>query len=186
MRKRPEPPASAGKLPPAGGADFSGGEALEGSRLENLGVGKIAPLQADIAPPERVPRAFEAARAEFIECRLTGIAAAGRRRQDVLVEDCDARYAQLSGGRAARCESKAGRPGESGFREANRDGAILTRGEPRGAHFRGAKLRGAGIEAIVVRGEDVRRAIITPDNSMELVRLLGLAVRWLPLPRTRR
>jgi len=52
-------------------------------------------------------RGFEASRVEFIECRLIGMRAIECHWQDVLVENCDMRYAQLNDGKARSCEFRA-------------------------------------------------------------------------------
>ena len=127
-------------------------------------------------------RGLEAARVEFIGCRLIGLKAIECRWHDVLVEDCDARYGQLTDGRLTACEFKG-----SGFQDADFQGANLeglrtervnfSRCNLSGAKLKDADLRGADIEGLLVRSEDVRGAIVTPPQAMELARLLGLVIR---------
>ena len=54
---------------------------------------------------------------------------------------------------------------------------MLVRADLTGAKLKGADLRGADIEGITARAEDVRGAIVTPAQAMELARLLGLVIR---------
>ena len=46
-----------------------------------------------------------------------------------------------------------------------------------GAKLEGADLRGAELEGLIARAEDVRGAIVTPAQAMDLARLLGLDIR---------
>ena len=93
-----------------------------------------------------------------------------------------ARYGQLTDGRLTACEFKG-----SGFQDADFQGANLeglrtervnfSRCNLCGAKLKDADLRGADIEGLLVRAEDVRGAIVTPPQAMELARLLGLVIR---------
>ncbi len=46
-----------------------------------------------------------------------------------------------------------------------------------GAKLRGTDFRGADIEGITVRAEDLRGAVVTPAQAIELARLLGIVIR---------
>jgi uncharacterized protein YjbI with pentapeptide repeats len=125
---------------------------------------------------------FEARRVEFLECRLTGMKAFECKWQDVLVEHCDARYAQFNSGALRACEFQSTQLQDADFRAADLKGAVFTRAMLNRADFTGAKLRkadfrGADIEGVVVRAEDVAGAIVTPAQAIELSRLLGLTVK---------
>lgn len=125
---------------------------------------------------------FEARRVEFLECRLTGMKAFECKWQDVLVEHCDARYAQFNSGALRACEFQATQLQDADFRAADLKGSVFTRAMLNRADFTRAKLRkadfrGADIEGIVVRAEDVAGAIVTPAQAIELSRLLGLTVK---------
>jgi uncharacterized protein YjbI with pentapeptide repeats len=129
-----------------------------------------------------VLRGFEAIRVEFIECRLIGIRAIECRWQDVLIENCAMRYAQLNEGRIRSCEFKACHMEESDLRGTDLEGAIfagvtLHRADLSGAKLRGADLRGAAIEGITVRAEDVRGAIVSVTQAVDLAGLLGLVIK---------
>jgi uncharacterized protein YjbI with pentapeptide repeats len=124
---------------------------------------------------------FEARRVEFIDCRLLGMKAIGCHWQDVLVENCDARYAQFNGGVVRSCEFKGTRLDEADFRGANLAATIFTDSTLRRADLSGAKLnttnlRGADIDGLVVRAEDLRGALVTPPQAMDLARLLGVVI----------
>jgi uncharacterized protein YjbI with pentapeptide repeats len=62
---------------------------------------------------------FEARRVEFLECRLTGMKAVECKWQDILVEHCDARYAQFHAGVLKSCEFQSTQLQESDFRSAD-------------------------------------------------------------------
>jgi uncharacterized protein YjbI with pentapeptide repeats len=125
---------------------------------------------------------FEASRVELIECRLIGMRAIECHWQDVLVENCDMRYAQLSDGKARSCEFRECHLGETDLRGADLEGAIfanvlLHRADLSRAKLRGADLRGAEIEGITVRAEDLRGAIVSVVQAVDLARLLGLIIK---------
>ena len=127
-------------------------------------------------------RGFEAARVEFTGCRLIGLKAIECRFRDVLIEECDVRYGQFTDGRLAVCEIKTCGLQEADFRGANLEGirmerVNLSRANLNGAKLKDADLRGAEIEGVIVRAEDVKGAIVSPPQAMDLARLLGLAIR---------
>ena len=128
-----------------------------------------------------VSRGFEARRVEFIDCRLLGMKAISCNWQDVLLEDCDARYAQFNGGVARSCEFKGTRLDEADFRGVNLAGTIfrdasLRRADLSGAKMNATNLRGADIDGLVVRAGDLGGALVTPPQAMDLARLLGLVI----------
>jgi uncharacterized protein YjbI with pentapeptide repeats len=129
-----------------------------------------------------VLRGFEASRVELIECRLIGMRATECHWQDVLVENCDMRYAQLTDGKARSCEFRACHLGEADLRGADLEGAIFTnvmlhRADLSRAKLRGTDLRGAEIEGITVQAEDLRGAIVSVVQAVDLARLLGLIIK---------
>lgn len=130
----------------------------------------------------RLPR-FEATRVEFIDCRLTGMIAIESRWQDVLVENCDGRYAQISDGKLHGCEFKGSNFSEADFRTTDLDGAIFSQVTLHRADFshsklRAADLRGADLDGMIVTAEDVRGAIVSPTQAMDLARLLGFVIKY--------
>ena len=127
-------------------------------------------------------RKFEASRVEFIDCRLTGLKALECRMEHVLLERCDARYAQFNGGALRSSDFVDSRLDESDFRAVNLEQtrwtrSNLCRADLTGAKLAGADLRGADIEGMVVGAQDVAGAIVSPGQAMNLARLLGLVVR---------
>ena len=73
-----------------------------------------------------VLRGFEATRVELIDCRLIGMRAIECRWKDVLVENCDARYAQFNDGQLVSCEFKGSHMGESDLRATDLEGTRFT------------------------------------------------------------
>jgi uncharacterized protein YjbI with pentapeptide repeats len=127
-------------------------------------------------------RGFEATRVEFIDCRLTGMIAIECRWQDVLVENCDGRYAQISDGKLHTCEFKGSNFAEADFRSTDLESTIFTQATLTRADFghsklRGSDLRGADIDGIIVGPEEVRGAIVSATQAMDLARLLGLVIK---------
>jgi len=127
-------------------------------------------------------RGFEARRVEFIDCRLIGMAATECQWQDVLVQNCDGRYVQLNDGRIRTGEFRASDFSEADFRGTDLEGTsfaqvLLSRADLSHSKLRNADLRGAAIDGILVGSEDVRGAIVTAAQAMELARLLGLVIK---------
>jgi uncharacterized protein YjbI with pentapeptide repeats len=121
-------------------------------------------------------------RVEMIDCRLTGFAARATEWQDVLVQNSDARFAQLLGGVFRRCEFAGGDWQEADFREADLTSAVLRscrlhRADLRQARLRGADLRQSEIEEMLVGVADLDGAIVDPAQAMVLARLMGLQIR---------
>ncbi len=127
-------------------------------------------------------RGFEATRVEFIDCRLVGMKAFECRWQDVLVENCVARYAQFADGHARTCEFKASQLEDVDFRGADLEGAIflhgtLERADLTGAKLKGVDLRGTKIDGITLRPQDAAGLIVSAPQAMQLARLLRLVIR---------
>src|ERR1041384_4543841 len=78
---------------------FANGHILS-SRLRDVRL-----VQCDFS--HAVLRGFEATRVECIDCRLIGMKAIECRWKDVLIENCDVRYAQFNDGHVHHCEFKA-------------------------------------------------------------------------------
>jgi uncharacterized protein YjbI with pentapeptide repeats len=125
---------------------------------------------------------FQATRIEFVDCRMTGMRAVECHWEDILVENCDLRYAQLSNGQIRSSEFKSCNLGDADLRGANLEGAIfantmLCRADLSKARLRGTDLRGAEIEGVTVQPEDLQGAIVNVVQAMDLTRLLGLIIR---------
>jgi len=127
-------------------------------------------------------RAFEATRVEFIDCKLTGLNAFACRLEDVLIDRSDARFAQLSEGRLRRSEiissdlSEAALNGMT-FEATQLKNVILRKADLADANLSGFDLTTCDIAAISLRAQDLRGAIVTPAQAMDLARFLELVIR---------
>ncbi len=151
---------------------------LAQSKVQSALVRDVRLVKCDLS--NAVLSGFEARRVEFIDCRLLGMKLIACRWQDVLVENCDARYAQFNGV-VKSCEFKGTRLDEADLRGVNLEGttfndASLRRADLSGARLNTTNLRGAEIDGLVVRAEDLRGALVTPPQAMDLARLLGLVI----------
>jgi uncharacterized protein YjbI with pentapeptide repeats len=151
-----------------------------GGAIQSVGVSDVRFSNCDFS--NATLRGFEATRVEFIECRLIGMSAAECRWQDVLVDRCDARYAQFHGGRFKNCEFRGTQLTEADFRASDLEGAIFADVVLRGADLSGANLQEtdlshADIEGLILRAEDARGAIITAAQSLDFARLLGVTIK---------
>jgi uncharacterized protein YjbI with pentapeptide repeats len=127
-------------------------------------------------------RSFEATRVEFIDCRLVGLNALACRWQDVLLQHCDARFAQLSEGRIRRSEITNSQLREAALTRVDLEGtrfheSVLSHAELTGTKLAGIDLRTTDIEAILLHLEDLRGAIVSPAQAMDLARLLEVIIR---------
>lgn len=148
-------------------------------QISSLRLRDLRALKCDLS--NSILRGFEASRVEIIGCRLTGLRAAECRWQDVLVEDCDMRYAQLNNSRFLNCEFRscnlAGSDlGGSDLRGAIFSKTILRDADLSGTKLEGADLRGAEIEGVTVRVEDLRGAVVSVAQAIDLARLLGIVI----------
>ena len=208
QRQPPDLPASADDLTVL--ADITSGERLDESRISGIDFSgrKISGLSAKVVVLDGISfagceipsprfrdvrfvkcdlsnaklRGCEATRVEFVDCRLTGIIAAECCWQDVLIENCDGRYAQFNSGRFRTCELKASNFTEADFSDAALEGTmfartVLRRADLSRARLRGADLRGAEIEGIIVGPAEVRGAIVSAAQALDLARLLGLIIK---------
>jgi uncharacterized protein YjbI with pentapeptide repeats len=150
------------------------------SRIGKFRLRDVRLVKCDLS--NAVMQGFEATRIEFVDCRMTGMKAIQCRWEDVLVENCDLRYAQLSEGHFQHSEFKSCNLGDADLRGANIEGAIFTdvmlrRADLSKARLQGTDLRGAEIEGITVQPEDLRGAIVNVAQAMDLSRLLGLIIK---------
>lgn len=125
---------------------------------------------------------FEAARIEFVDCRLTGMRACECHWEDVLVENCDLRYVQLSDSRIRNSEFRSSNLSEADLRGVNFESAlfsnvILRQADLSRAKLQGIDLSGAEIEGFVVRPEDLRGTIFSAAQAIELALLLGIVIK---------
>jgi len=149
------------------------------ARMQTAVLRDVRLVKCDLS--NAVLRGFEARRVEFIDCRLLGMKVIECRWHDVLVENCDARYAQFNGGIVRSCEFKGTRLDEADFRGVNLEGTTfvdtaLRRADLSGARLNNVNLRGADIDGLVVRAEDLKGALVTAPQAMDLARLLGLVI----------
>ena len=124
---------------------------------------------------------FTLVRVEFVECRLAGLRASAADWQDVLVRDCDLRYAVFEEGKFRRCEFERANCEDSGFPRADFTGCAFRSSSLSQADFRGAKLgatdlRGSTVDGMIVGIEDLRGAIVDPVQAAAFARLMGLQI----------
>ena len=127
-------------------------------------------------------RSFEATRVEFIDCKLVGINALACRWQDVLLDHCDARFAQLSEGRIRRSEIRATQLREAALNridfEATRFTDVsLCQTELTNTKLSGLDLSTCDLEAITLHVEDLRGAIVSAAQAMQLARFLEVVIK---------
>jgi len=127
-------------------------------------------------------RRFEATRVEFLDCKLIGMNAFGCRWDDVLIDHCDARFAQLGEGRLRRCELRSSQLREAGlvrvtFEAAKLIDVVLRQADLAETRLAGIDLSACDIEGITLRVEDLRGAIVSAPQAMELARLLEVVIK---------
>jgi uncharacterized protein YjbI with pentapeptide repeats len=121
-------------------------------------------------------------RVEFINCRLTGLTATASEWRDVLIQNGDAGYAQLQGGRFGSCEFDNCNWQDSDLQNADLAGSVFRSCNLKSADLRGSKLqktdfRRSEVEGMLVEMSDLRGAIVDPAQAMILARVLGLEIK---------
>ncbi|MCU1322394.1 MAG: pentapeptide repeat protein [Acidobacteriaceae bacterium] len=127
-------------------------------------------------------RSFEATRVEFIDCKLVGVNALGCHWQDVLLDRCDARFAQLSDGRIRRSEIRGTQFREAAlnqvdFESTRFNDVVLRQAELTRTRLAGLDLTTCDIEGITLQLEDLRGAIVSAAQAMQLARFLEVVIR---------
>jgi uncharacterized protein YjbI with pentapeptide repeats len=125
---------------------------------------------------------MELVRAEFIDCRLTGLSATAFEWKDVLIRNCDVSYAQLPGGSFQNCESDGCNWHEADLQNADLSGSVFRSCNLERTDFHGAKLqntdfRTSEVEEMRIGMNDLRGAIVDPAQAMVFARVLGLQIR---------
>jgi uncharacterized protein YjbI with pentapeptide repeats len=120
-------------------------------------------------------------RVEFIDCKLAGLRTHGLEGQDVLISNCDVRYAQFQGGKLHATEFEQSNCQEADFQGTDLSGSIfrsckMERADLRGAKLRKTDFRGSEVEGMLVGIEDLRGAIADAAQAMIFARLLGLEI----------
>jgi uncharacterized protein YjbI with pentapeptide repeats len=150
------------------------------SKIGKLRLGDVRLIRCDLS--NAVLQGFEANRVEFIDCRMIGMRAIECQWQDVLVENCDLRYAQQCDAKIRGSEFKSCNLAEADLRGSNLEGTIFTnvmlhRADLNRAKLRGTDLRGADIEGIAMQPEDLRGAVVSVAQALDLARFLGVVIK---------
>jgi uncharacterized protein YjbI with pentapeptide repeats len=148
--------------------------------IPSVGLSDVRFVGCDLSNT-RLPH-FEATRVEFLECKLVGMNALACRWQDVLLDHCDARFAQLGESRLRRCEIRSIQLREAALGRADFEATVfidvvLRQADLAEAKLTGIDLRSCDIEGISLRIEDLRGVIVSPSQAMDLARFLELVIR---------
>lgn len=121
-------------------------------------------------------------RVEFISCKLVGANLSETTMNHVLMDDCNGNYINLSISKLnqvklSRCDFRNGsiselRPGLFEF-----DNCRLTEADLSRTALRGMDLRNSQIEGIQINIPDLRGAIVSSTQAMDLIPLLGVVVK---------
>jgi uncharacterized protein YjbI with pentapeptide repeats len=120
-------------------------------------------------------------RVELIDCRLTGFRATALDCQDVLIQNGDARYAQLQGGKFRTCEFDGCNWQDADLQDSDLSGSIfrscdLARADLQRAKLKNTDFRKSEVEGLLVGMNDLQGAIVDPAQAMILARVLGLQI----------
>jgi uncharacterized protein YjbI with pentapeptide repeats len=154
--------------------DFSRGS-LRGLRLKDVRL-----VECDFANAEAI--GVKGVRAEFINCRLTGLRAVESEWQDLLIAEGDASFSQFRLGIFKRSELNGCNFAEADFHGCDLRDALLKSCEFKNADMTGAKLegadfRGSRVEGLMALAGDLKGAIVDPAQAMIFAELLGLKIR---------
>ena len=153
---------------------------MASSKIGKLRLRDVQLVKCDLS--NAILHGFEAARVEFVDCRMTGMRAGECHWEDVLIENCDLRYVQLSDSHIRSSEFRACNMSEADLRGVNFESAVFSNAILRQADLSRAKLHGidlsgAEIEGFIVRPEDLRGAIFSAAQAIDLARLLGIVIK---------
>ena len=148
--------------------------------LRELRLKDVRLLECDFANAEAI--GLKSARAEFINCRLTGLRAVESECHDFLISGGDAGFSQFRLGTFKRSEFNACNFGEADFHGCDLRGAVLKSCEFKNADMTAAKLegadfRGSRVESLMVLAADLKGAIVDPAQAMVFAELMGLKIR---------
>lgn len=127
-------------------------------------------------------RSFEATRVEFLSCKLVGINALACRWQHVLLDHCDARFGQFSEGRIRHSELRATQLREAALGRVDLEATrfidvVLRQADLANTRLAGLDLSTCDLEQISTRIEDLRGAIVSAAQAMELSRFLEVVIK---------
>ncbi len=127
-------------------------------------------------------RGFDATRVEFVYCKLVGMNALACKWQDVLLDHCDARFAQMSEGRIRRSEIRSTQLREAALGRVDFEGTrlsdtVLRQADLAHARIAGLDLSTCDIEQMSLRAEDLRGVIVSASQAMELSRFLEIVIK---------
>ena len=160
------------------GGNFSGLQAPR-MRMRDVRVGKSACSNTRWS-------GLVADRAEFVDCRMTGLQASESKLQDVVFTRCKAnlasfRYAGLRDVRFEDCQLVEADFLGADLRGVRFEGCDLTGANLQGAKLEGADLRGSRLDGLLVGPQDLKGVVIDAPQAIALsdtfARLLGLVVK---------
>lgn len=174
-------------------ADFSGQAAnfvsIESSRLsgvslcdtelEGFKLTDVALENCDLANGDWYKAAMK--RVELVGCRIVGLKASEGQFGDVLFRECKGRMGlfRFAGFKAVRFENCD--LSEADFGGADLSGVVfshcdLTNCDMNKARLVGADFRGSNVNGMKVGIEELRGAIVGPEQAVSFLRLLGLVI----------
>ena len=122
-------------------------------------------------------------RVEFIGSRIAGAKLLNASIANVLFKDCSGEFAMFweSAFQAVRFENCS--LSEASFLGADLSGVVFDRCDLRNANLQGTTLvgtdfRSSKIEGLRVGSKELQGAIISPDQAVHVVSLLGITVKW--------
>jgi len=147
------------------------GVRVEDTRLETCDLANADLYKADLL------------RVEWRDCRLTGLAANEARIEHAVFAGCHAHLAQFRFARFKHARFVDCNLHEADFAGSDLSGVAFANCDLRSADFSGATLtgadlRGSKLEGVKAGAAELRGAIVTPLQAVELLRQFGVVVRW--------
>lgn len=121
-------------------------------------------------------------RAEFVSCKLLGMNLSETVLNHILMKDCNARYLNLSmskinQARFSACDLRNSDINDCKLASVAFDNCELIESEFSHTPLRGIDLSDSHIEGIRLNLPDIRGAIVSPAQAMELTGLLGIRIK---------
>ncbi len=122
-------------------------------------------------------------RVVFRNCRMTGVNFSGASLKDVVWENGAAEYANFRFARLERadftgCNCRSADFGQAAFSRVRFDRSNLQQAQFSGVPLCGMDFTSCGIDGLGARPEDLRGAILSPEQAVTAAQIIGVRIRF--------
>jgi uncharacterized protein YjbI with pentapeptide repeats len=153
---------------------------LSGTLLANADIGDVRFENCDLS--NLVLAGATVFRAEFLRCRLTGLDLSAARLRNVVFKESGGQYVNFRFSRIEKTtfvnctlqgvDFQSATISKSDFKSSD-----LTRAQLSGVPLNGIDLSDCAIDGLCARPEDLRGAVIAPEQAMVAAQILGITIK---------